>query len=142
MSNQLILGDSPLRHGFPEAISTLEIDLQPALDVLDSEKPAKEAHHLPRTILSTDFATEAMECAIALSTGEILVYRPKSARATKPANEIQQLKTLSHVATEPWRGLSPYFAFWAPEWGLVEAISISEIGRLAVNTFGKSSQIS
>lgn len=133
ISGQLLqeADDAPLKHDFPETIDALEIDLQPALDLIDGEQYPHEECSPARTIIATHLAIESMECAIALSTGELLVYRPRSAKVVQGTEEPRdrQLRLLRHAWVDPWRNLIPYFAFFGPEQVPIQTVSISEIGK-------------
>lgn len=83
-----------------------------------------------RAITETHLAVGSTECAIVLSTGELIVYRSRSTLTTQGTNDLQdrELKSLTHISVEPWKRLVPYFALIAPERGGVQTVAISEIG--------------
>lgn len=124
--------DSPIPHDFPEAIDPLEFDVQAVLDVIDSEH-STEGQASKRTITAVHFASQTQECAIALNTGELLVYHPKNVRGVQRSKEEvhdPELQLLTNITVEPWRKLAPYFALSRIEGGTIVSIAISEIGKL------------
>ncbi|KXN88842.1 hypothetical protein AN958_06711 [Leucoagaricus sp. SymC.cos] len=125
ISSQLLHApdDTPLSHDFPEPIDSLEIDLQTALDVIDGELHEFESYST-RSITGTQFVATTLECAITLSTGELLVYHPRPAQSANPAGD-QELRLLNYVAVEPWRNSRI-------EGESITSFSISEIGFIAI----------
>lgn len=123
--------NTPLLHDFPESIDALEIDLQPALDIIDSEGAVNAVDGATRSIVTTHFSPPTLECAIALNTGDLLVYRrkPTSVRQVDETHDTE-LRLLKHVIVEPWRKLAPYFALRRSEGGSIVSVALSEIGKL------------
>jgi hypothetical protein len=122
--------DTPLLHDFPEPIDALEIDLQAVLDVVDDNQTLDDARNSVRSITTAHFVPGTLECAIALSSGELFVYRSQSTCGAQKISETQEeLQLLNHVTVEPWRKFVPYFVLRRIEGGSIVCSAVSEIGE-------------
>lgn len=77
-------------------------------------------------------ATESLECAIVLVTGELFLYRLTSTGRADPLHietEDKELLIVEHVLSQSNQKYHPYFML-APGLGAVTSCALSDIGRL------------
>ncbi|KAF9015685.1 WD40 containing snare-dependent exocytosis protein [Cyathus striatus] len=125
MSSQLLMSQKtePIQHHFPDSIQELVIDLQPLLARKNSNV----------SITGFEFAEESFEIAVALSSGEIVFYRPITSFTSSRSDVLD--KEISLVLEENIisdKTTAPYFAFNA-ERGHPVTIAMSSIGFVAVS---------
>jgi hypothetical protein len=121
--------DAPLKHDWPEALPGLDIRLE---EVFDDPSIAEILSVLVEkvSIQSVNVALEALECAVVLNSGEVLIYRPAVNRSGNASSKIladTEIVLLDHIYSSPGRSLVPYFILAANE-GPVETCALSEIG--------------
>lgn len=132
VSAQLLVssGTDPLQNHFPDAIPTMTIDLSDVVSNAIGDRiffPDEET-----SIHSVEVAPEALEFAVVLEKGDVVVYRSSPTLpnvANIPDSEITPLK---QVVPHPEKRLSPYFLIPARK-GNVKACALSDIGFLAVS---------
>ncbi|KAF8167354.1 WD40 containing snare-dependent exocytosis protein [Crassisporium funariophilum] len=136
MSAQLLIptGSTPLENDFPKPLPGLTIRLDELLDdPAITERLLSSIDSL--AIQSVQVAPEALECAIALKSGEVIVYHASTNRTGDPSPKINggtEIVLLEHIYTRPGRRLVPYFMLSAGR-GAIEAYAMSDIGFLAVS---------
>lgn len=84
------------------------------------------------SIQSVYLATESLECAITLATGELILYRLSSIdRVNLAYREVQdrELIIVEHVMSQSNRKYTPYFVL-APGLGAITSSALSDIGEL------------
>ncbi|KAF9486583.1 hypothetical protein BDN70DRAFT_846519 [Pholiota conissans] len=137
-SSQLLLSNptsnSLLENDWPEALPKFTISLAEVFD--DSRIADLLITPIHKTsIQSVDVAQEAQECAIALTSGEVLVYHPRESRSSPSSPNISsdaQIVMLDHVYSPPGSDMVPFFMLTS-EKGPVETFALSDIGFLAVS---------
>ncbi|KDR85736.1 hypothetical protein GALMADRAFT_218826 [Galerina marginata CBS 339.88] len=137
ISTQLLI-PSPttnlLEHEWPEPLPALSIGLNELFD--DSTIAGILASPVDQiAIHSAQVAPEALECAMALKSGEVIVYHQSSSRSGASSPKVlgdTEILLLDHIRSPPGSRLTPYFIF-APGKGPVEAYVLSDIGFLAVS---------
>ena len=130
ISTQLTIpvDDGPLEHDWPKALPGLDIRLD---DVFDDPAIA-DILSVPIdrvSIYSAQVALEALECAVILSSGEILIYHPAMNRVPASPKILAdtEIMLLDHIYIPPGRRLVPYFILAATK-GPVETCALSDIG--------------
>ena len=122
--------DGPLEDDWPGALPVLDIRLDevfddPAIaDILSVPVDQVSIH-------SAEVALEALECAVILSSGEVLIYHPAVDRAAPASSKIladTEIMLLDHICIPPGRRLVPYFILAANK-GPVETCALSDIGE-------------
>jgi len=85
---------------------------------------------------SVHLAPESQEIAVALQTGEVVVYRLSSPRKGGSLGESSSglLLSLEHIPTQPGGQFSPYFML-TPGAGPADACAISDLGKLETFPF-------
>ncbi|PPQ66367.1 hypothetical protein CVT26_011086 [Gymnopilus dilepis] len=136
ISTQLLIpsANNLVEHEWPEPLPALNIHLDelfddPELVEYISSPPDKIA------IQSVQVAPEALECAIALKSGEIVVCHPVSSRPGPSSPKVlgdTEILLLDHFEPLPGSVLTPFFLF-APGKGPVETYALSDIGFLAAS---------
>jgi hypothetical protein len=122
--------DGPLEHDWPEALPGLDIRLDEVFD----DPAIADILSVPIdrvSIHSAQFALEALECAVILSSGEVLIYHPAANRSAPAPSKILQdteIMLLDHIYIPPGRRLVPYFILAANK-GPVETCALSDIGE-------------
>ncbi|KAH8099770.1 lethal giant larvae like, C-terminal-domain-containing protein [Cristinia sonorae] len=132
ISSQLLVSSStsPLKYSFPSPLPILTIDLtsalsDPAIVTRTSPKFIDEAQ-----IASVHLATESLECAAVLHTGEVILYRLiHSGGLHHP--EDAELVSLHHIPALPGNRFRPAFAILSGM-GSATAFAISDIGFMSV----------
>lgn len=127
--------DEPLEHDWPEALPGLDIRLD---DIFDDPAVA-DILSVPIdqvSIHSAQVALEALECAVILSSGEVLIYHSVVNRAAPAPSKIladTEIMLLDHIYVPPGRRLVPYFILSANK-GPVETCALSDIGEYIKST--------
>lgn len=132
-SSQLLLpnptSNSLLENDWPEALPKLTIKLD---DVFDDPRIADllvtPIQNI--SIRSIEVAPEALECAVILQSGEVLVYHPRESRPKPSSPKISadaQIVLLDHIYSPPGSKLVPFFMLTA-EKGPIETCALSDIG--------------
>ncbi|KAF9567769.1 WD40 containing snare-dependent exocytosis protein [Agrocybe pediades] len=136
ISTQLLIpssGDS-VEQEWPEHLPGLSISPRELLD--DPEFVEVLSSPVDNiSVISAQIAPEGLECAIALSSGDLLVYHPASNRNNPGTSKVvndAQITLLTHVNPQIGRRLAPYFAF-TPMRGPVETFALADTGFLAVS---------
>lgn len=132
VSAQLLVssGTDPLQNHFPDAFPTMTIDLSDVVSNATGDRiffPDKET-----SIHSVEVAPEALEFAVVLNTGDVVVYRSSPTSPNVANIPDSQITPLKQVVPQPEKRLSPYFLIPAGK-GNVEACALSDIGFLAVS---------
>ena len=111
MSAQLLIptnDDTPLDQDFPKPLSGFTIYPD---ELLDDSSIVKilQVHIETLSIQSVHVAPEALECAVALTSGDIVVYHP--AMGLSPTKVIADIEIilLDHIRPTPGRRFEPYF---------------------------------
>ncbi|KAI0705856.1 lethal giant larvae like, C-terminal-domain-containing protein [Cytidiella melzeri] len=135
LSAQLLVSSdtAPLQTDFPAPLPELTIDLltilaEPPISSRTSPKLVEEAR-----ITSSCLATQSLECAIVLHTGEIAVFRQGSSTQEGLSHRElgdPELISTSHIPVPFDRKFHPSFLMFAKR-GPVTACSLSDIGFLA-----------
>ena len=128
MSSQLLIptNGAPLDQDFPKPLPGLTIYPD---DILDDSSIAKilQPHIETLSIQSVHVAPEALECAVALTSGDIVVYHPTLGLSpTKVIADIEII-LLDHIRPTPGRRFEPYFML-NPNRGLIATCAMSDIG--------------
>jgi len=122
---------SPIQTHFPHPLPYLTIDLKALLTdpVVSSRTPPNLLQDA--RINSVYVASESLECAVILQTGETVVYRLGSS----PAEEVlyreasdKELVILEHIPRRRDRKFYP-FLMLIPDKGALTAFALSDIGR-------------
>jgi syntaxin-binding protein 5 len=125
MSAQLLIptNGAPLDQDFPNPLPGFTIY---ADDILDDSSIAKilQPHIETLSIQSVHVAPEALECAVALTSGDIVVYHP--AMDSKVTVDMEII-LLDHIRPTPGRKFEPYFML-TPNRGLVATCAMSDTG--------------
>ena len=121
--------DGPLEHDWPEALPGLDIRLEDAFD----DPAIADILSVPIdrvSIHSAQVALEALECAVILSSGEVLIYHPAMNRVPASPKILAdtEIMLLDHIYVPPGRRLVPYFILAANK-GPVETCALSDIGE-------------
>ncbi|CAK5280636.1 unnamed protein product, partial [Mycena citricolor] len=129
----LVTGDAPLDTHFPKPLPGLTIDLSILLTdpaVVNKSSPDL----IDRALVQTArLSRQSLECAVLLASGELFIYRFKSA-SREPREHFEssdeEIVPLAHVFTAENARFSPYFVLSAGK--PVTAFAMSDIGFLAV----------
>jgi syntaxin-binding protein 5 len=131
VSVQLLIptSSSPYTSAFPRQLPALTIDV-PSL--LSSPLLAKGFDfNVSETHVQTIFlSVEALETAIALTGGEVILYRLRSEVTVDLAPKVlqdDQLVSLEHIAVDPTLRFKPYFMI-KPK-GPVTTLTMTDIGE-------------
>ena len=130
MSAQLLIatGTAPLSQDFPKPLPGLTIQLQDLLDdssIVEILKP----HIENLNIQSVHVAPEALECAVALTSGDLVVYHPSRGLPSPDIIADTEIILLNHICSTPGRRFEPYFML-TPDRGSIAACAISDTGSL------------
>lgn len=128
MSAQLLIptGAAPLNQDFPKPLPGLTIQVDDLLDdssIVEILKP----HIDTLTIQSVHVAAEALECAVALTSGDIIVYHPPVGLSPSKIIMDTEIILLDHINSTPGRRLEPYFML-TPNKGSITTCAISDTG--------------
>jgi len=133
LSTQLLIpsnGDS-INHEWPEHLPGLTISPNELLDdptfveILGDSINNISVH-------SVQVAPEGLECAIALNSGDVLIYHPSSNRnnpSSLKKSTDPHIMLLTHINPKPGHRLAPYFIFTAKR-GPVETFALANTGKL------------
>jgi len=127
LSAQLLIpaGNSPLQEDWPKALTGLSIRLEDAFDdasfVDNLSAPLEQL-----SIVSVQVAAEALECAVTLNSGEVLVYHSASTKSTGSSLD-KSIILLDHIQPRLGSRLKSYFLLSAGK-GPVETFALSDIG--------------
>ncbi|KAF8808127.1 WD40 containing snare-dependent exocytosis protein [Phlegmacium glaucopus] len=135
MSTQLLIPKDAtlpdLDQDFPKPLPGLTVQLDDLLD--DSSIAEILKHHIDSlTIQSVHVAPEALECAVALTSGDIVVYRPSMGLPPSKIVADIEIILLDGIRSTPTRRLEPYFML-TPNRGSIATCAISDTGFLAVS---------
>lgn len=119
-----------LDQDFPKPLPGLTVQLD---DLLDDSSIAEilKPHVDTLTIQSVHVAPEALECAVPLTSGDIVVYRPSMGLPPSKVSADAEIILLDHIRSTPGRRLEPYFML-TPSRGSVAACAISDTGLLTL----------
>jgi hypothetical protein len=131
MSAQLLIptNAAPLDQEFPKPLPGLTIPLDDLLDdpsIVEILKP----HIDTLNIQSVHVAPEALECAVALTSGDIVVYHPSMGLSPSKVIADMEIILLDHIISTP-RRLKPYFML-TPSRGSIATCAISDTGSLTL----------
>ncbi|KAI0783299.1 lethal giant larvae like, C-terminal-domain-containing protein [Abortiporus biennis] len=135
LSAQLLISsdESPLTSSFPNLLPALTIDLtsvltDPAVFTRTSSHFIDEAR-----IDSVFFATESLECAISLKSGDVILYRLISeGTSTSHVNlQDEELISMQHIPLQVGERFRPLLMIMSNR-GKVTACALSDVGFLAV----------
>lgn len=137
-SSQLLLPNaavnSLLDHDWPEAVPGFTIQLHDIFhDARTSELLMTTSKNA--AIDSANFASQAMELALTLKSGEVLVYQSLENRSNASLADIAvggNITLLDHIPPQPGSRLAPYFLLVADK-GPISTCALSDIGKY----FGK-----
>ncbi|KAK0500667.1 WD40 containing snare-dependent exocytosis protein [Armillaria luteobubalina] len=136
MSVQLLIATrpDPVQYDFPTPLPHLTVDLSLLLlDPLISMQISTTTT-APLSIQSVLFASESLESAIVLSTGNVLVFRLRDGPHNVPPYrecEDRELTCLEHLGVSASYKYAPYVIL-SPSKGPATACAISDIGFLSV----------
>ncbi|KAL0576712.1 Lethal(2) giant larvae sro7 [Marasmius crinis-equi] len=121
---------NPIEYEFPNHLPRLSIDLNSVLS--DARVAPKLERSANRMIDIVDFTTESLDCAITLSSGEVILYRLRSHYEECPENlSDKELLSLSHLSNLSGPKFVPYLLADAKK-GNISSISLADAGLLAV----------
>ena len=127
MSGQLLIpmNGAPLNHDFPKPLPGFTIYPD---DILDDPSIAKilQPHIETLSIQSVHVAPEALECAVALTSGDIVVYHPAGQSSSKVTADMEII-LLDHIRPTPGRKFEPYFMLNSHR-GLIATCAMSDTG--------------
>lgn len=122
---------SPLQASYPNPLPPLTIDVlsllaDPSVSSRTSPKLIEEAQ-----IASSHLAPQSLECAVALRSGEIAIFRmapePTGDAAIPRTLDDPEIISATHVSTGEHRRFQPHFLLAAGR-GPVSAVALSDIG--------------
>ncbi|RXW24028.1 hypothetical protein EST38_g1807 [Candolleomyces aberdarensis] len=131
VSAQLLVGGEleAFTGHFPNRLPALTVELESVWGELLSRGKCTSSE--PPAIQAVYLATEALEVATVLDTGEVVVHRFNSPPTSSKAAHNNDIVLLHSSPIESHSKLSPYFCLMNK--GKVEACSISDTGFLAVS---------
>ena len=128
MSAQLLIpmNGTPLDQDFPKPLPSLTIYPD---EILDDSLIAKilQPHIETLSIQSVHVAPEALECAVALTTGDIIVYHSATGLSPTKVNGDIEIILLEPTFPAPGRRFGPYFML-NPNRGLIATCAMSDTG--------------
>ena len=128
MSPQLLIptNDTPLDQDFPKPLPGFTIYPD---ELLDDSSIAKilQPHIENLKIHSVHVAPEALECAVALTSGDIVVYHSAMGLSPSKVTVDMEIILLDHIHPSPGRRFEPYFML-NPNRGLVATCAMSDTG--------------
>ena len=128
MSAQLLIptNGAPLNQDFPKPFPGFTIYPD---DILDDSSIAKILQPYIETlsIQSVHVAPEALECAVALTSGDVVVYHPAMDLSPSKVTADMEIILLDHIRPTPGRRFEPYFML-NPGRGLIATCAMSDIG--------------
>jgi len=134
--------NNPLKHAWPKPITSLTIN------IVDTLRDARLSERLSTgpvqvSIQSVQVASEALQVAISLNSGEVLIYTsttqkiPGNSSSPKHSTD-REIVLLDHIPCLPRNRLKPFFMLCAGR-SLVQTFVLSDIGN--VSTFIKESEL-
>ncbi|KAF6766707.1 lethal giant larvae like, C-terminal-domain-containing protein [Ephemerocybe angulata] len=131
VSAQLLVGNDqePLEGRFPGPLPGLSVELHSVWNELVAR--GKRSGSGPRAIQAVHLASEALEVASVLDTGDVVVHRRESRASSSTGMQSSDITLLHSAPTDINSNMVPYFALEGE--GTVEACSISDVGFLAVS---------
>ena len=128
MSAQLLIpaNGAPLGQDFPKPLPGFTIYPD---DILDDPSIAKilQPHIETLSIQSVHVAPEALECAVALTSGDIVVYHSAMGLSPSKVPSDMEIILLDHIRPSPGRRFEPYFML-NPNRGLIATCAMSDTG--------------
>lgn len=128
MSAQLLIptNDAPLDQDFPKPLPGFTIYPD---DLLDDSSISKILlpHIETLSIQSVHVAPEALECAVALTSGDIVVYHSAMGLSPSKVTADMEIILLNHIRPTPGRRFEPYFML-NPNRGLIATCAMSDTG--------------
>ncbi|KAF9270713.1 hypothetical protein L218DRAFT_1013731 [Marasmius fiardii PR-910] len=122
---------NPLDYEFPNPLPRLTMDLK--LVLTDARVAPALSRSDRRMIDIVDFTSELLECAISLSTGEVILYRMRSNYNEGPNDSPDpELTSLEHLSCLPGFKFRPCLLVNAKK-GRVSAVSLADVGLLAIS---------
>lgn len=131
ISPQLLISTptEPMQKDFPYPLSGLSIDIAPIL--VDATVISQAPNMIARSpmITSVQLAPESRECAVALSTGDVLVFKKSSGSPQPEARKVDdpELLMIDHISNPLPRLFSPYCVVLSR--GEVTCFAQSDIGK-------------
>lgn len=127
----LIVSDAtPIENHFPKPLPSLTIDLRSLLTDAAVVKKTSPSFHEHAVVQTAYLTRQSLECAIQLTSGEVIVYRLKSRPPSPPKftdTADDELVPLEHVLTPDGSRFSPYFLLSTGK--PAAACAISDIGE-------------
>jgi len=124
--------NEPLKHAWPKPITSLTINIVETLrDASLSERLSTDPIQV--SIQSVQVASEALQVAISLNSGEVLIYTsttrktPGNSSSPKHITE-REIVLLDHIPCLPRNRLKPFFMLCASH-SLVQTLAMSDIGN-------------
>ncbi|CAA7264832.1 unnamed protein product [Cyclocybe aegerita] len=125
---------SPLENEWPNPLPSLTIRLSELFD----DASISKSLHLPvehAAIQSVQIAPDALECAIVLGSGDVLIYHSRSRLGSVTSSKVlagTEITSLEQIYSPATSRLRPFFMLGAGK-GPVEACAISDTGFLSVS---------
>ncbi len=121
--------ESLLEHDWPEALPGLTVKVH---DILQDPQSSEllMATYDNAIIESVDLACQALEVALTLRSGEVLVYRSAENGLCPPSRTVQDdtdIVLLDHIHSQSGSRMSPYFMLIGDK-GPVSTCALSDIG--------------
>ena len=131
LSSTLLISpeNEPLKHAWPEPIAPLTIRLT---EILRNPVVAERLSTNPDqvSIQFVQAAAEALELAISLNSGEVLVYHNASRRSTNnPSSPDSEIVLIDHIPSPSPSRLKPFFMLCAGQ-SRVQTFALSDIGNV------------
>jgi syntaxin-binding protein 5 len=132
MSAQLLISTNGtlLDQDFPKPLPGLTIYPD---DLLEDSLIVKilQPHIETLSIQSVHVAPEALECAVALTSGDIVVYHPSMGLSPTRVTADIEIILLDNIRPTPGRRFEPYFML-NPNRGLIATCTMSDIGSFII----------
>ena len=133
MSAQLLIttNGAPLDKDFPNPLPGFTIYPD---DILDDSSIAKilQPHIETLSIQSVHVAPEALECAVALTSGDVVVYHSAVGLSPSKVTADMEIILLGHIRPTPGRRLEPYFMLNSNR-GLIATCAMSDTGSFILS---------
>jgi syntaxin-binding protein 5 len=131
MSEQLLIptNTASLDQDFPKPLPGLTIHLDDLLDdssLVDILKPIDTL-----TIQSVHVAPEVLECAVALTSGDMVIYHPAMGLSSPKTIADTEIILLDHIRPTPGRRFQPYFML-TPRRGSIATYAMSDTGSFTL----------
>ena len=135
MSAQLLiptnLNAAPLDQDFPKPLPGLSVHLDDLLDdssIVEILKP----HIDTLSIQSVHVAPEVLECAVALTSGDVVIYHPARSLSPPKITADTEIILLDHIRPTPGRRFKPYFIL-TPNRGSIATCAMSDTGSFILS---------